>query len=66
MAISHKSKYRFEEPTTGQYLVARSDGTHGVTQKTSESVGLDTMDEAATYSSLRLHSTPHEIVRVDA
>ncbi len=65
MATSN-SKYRFEEPQTGLYLAERADGTPGIAPRQDRALGFDTAQEAARYSSTRLHSTPHEIVRVDA
>lgn len=66
MAASRKPKYRFEVPGTEQYLTERADGTFGITPKACDSIGLDTSGQAQTFSSTRLHSTPHEIVRVHA
>ncbi len=65
MAKAQGSKYRFEEPASGLYLTERADGTAGVTPAARDAIGFDTAQAAATYSSTRLHSIPHEIVRVD-
>lgn len=66
MATRTTSPYLFQEPATGQYLTERPDGTSGITPEPRQAVRFHTSAQAATYSSTRLHSTPHELVRVDA
>lgn len=58
--------YRLEEPQTQQYLARRADGGHGLADPDHPPLGFTTFGQAAAYSSTRLHSTPHDIVRVDA